>query len=229
VTESLKDFLFIDQLKVMGYGESDTSGCWIKFQLTPELLEVVRGRKGEMVEVAARLIDNSGEYVPPSKKDESGRHGKFWYGLIRHGVFNAPPVLEAIGTDAEFQEWIRRQPSCISGDQDWIDGLGEGRCECAHVRRVGEGSGTAIKPPYFAVPLTHREHAIQHQHGESALEATEYFEKKATHYRTEWASKKLAESFGYESRKECPPETVLMWAENADLLRNFPAKLKEVA
>jgi len=59
--DPLKDFMFIDQLKIMGYGESDSSGCWIKFQLTPELLEIVRGRKGEMVEVAARLLDNAGQ------------------------------------------------------------------------------------------------------------------------------------------------------------------------
>ena len=147
-----KNWLFIDQLKIMGYGESDTSGCWMKFQLTPELLEVVRGRKGEMVEVAARLIDNSGEYVPPARKAKTlkevpvrfetktdpetgeketvahidvGRHGKYWQHLIRHGVFNAPPVLEAIGSDEDFRHWIHKQPSCLSKDADWDEMEGD--------------------------------------------------------------------------------------------------------
>lgn len=53
-----EDFTIMDQLKLMGHGESDTSGCWIKFQVLPEHQDRVRGLKGEIFEVTARLIDN---------------------------------------------------------------------------------------------------------------------------------------------------------------------------
>ena len=261
MAEAFKNWLFIDQLKIMGYGESDSSGCWMKFQLTPELLEVVRGRKGEMVEVAARLIDNAGEHVPPGPnkppatydevviekplKNEvvvtKGEHGKYWQGVIAHGTFNAPPVLEAIGTDEDFLHWIRKQPSCLSGAHDWDELNGEGRNEPAHVRRISEGAGEGTKPDYYCVPMTHAEHFLQHQSGETAClnlhgpkkrgadpgsyneaEAFEWFEKKAQHYRTEWASQTLAETLGFERRSKCPPKNVEAWTQLWDLCKYFP-------
>ena len=261
MNDALKNFLFIDQLKIMGYGESDTSGCWIKFQLTPELLEMVRGRKGEMVEVAARLIDNSGEYIPPNKKpkiyadaapktmgelynqeaiESSGEHGKYWQGLIRLGVFNAPPVLEAIGADKNFQAWVRKQPSCLSKDADWDEESGELRNEYCHVRRVSEGAGTGIKPKYFGVPMTHEEHNYQHQYGElvtlterrpkkgadpaqwNVKTAKAWFENKAAQHRMEWATTALIRQLGYKRRRDCPPEEVKSWIKMHKLERFFP-------
>lgn len=223
--DATEGFLFIDQLKIMGYGESDTSGCWIKFQLTPELLEVVRGRKGEMVEVAARLIDNAGEYIQPElKEDPPGDHGKFWAKLIAYGTFNAPPVLKQIGSDAEFRAWIQRQPSCISHNADWDEEAGEPRCEAAHVRRVEGGAGTAIKPEYACVPLTHEEHAEQHQKGEHDRE---WFEKQAAKYRYEWASATLAKKHGFERRRDCPPDVIVGWFERRDLWRFLPPTIEK--
>ena len=258
-TDPLKNFLFIDQLKIMGYGESDTSGCWIKFQLTPELLEDVRGRKGQIVEVAARMLDNSGEYIPPDgvarkiaaeskqiidkamppPEPPKENHGQYWRGLISRGTFNAPDVLAAIGSEKDYKEWIQKQPSVLSGNSDWLEEIGEGRCEEAHVRRVGEGSGTGIKPIYFSVPLTHEEHTFQHKHGEvRALakhgkkawakldfqnkDVREWWEKRAIKYRTEWASTTLAQQLGAARRKECSPAKVAEWYQARGLQRFFP-------
>lgn len=69
------------------------------------------------------------------------------------------------GTNAEFIEFVRGQPSCISGNwSEWDFIKGRGRCEAAHDRRAAT-SGTAFKPPFAVIPLTHSEHAIQHQFG----------------------------------------------------------------
>lgn len=99
-----------------------------------------------------------------------------------------------MNTDKDFQAWVRRQPSCISGCfSEWVDG--EGRCEFAHVRRVARGSGVGIKPAFSGVPLTHAEHAMQHQHGEAyvlaangivADDAAAWFEAKADEYWERW-------------------------------------------
>jgi hypothetical protein len=69
-------------------------------------------------------------------------------------------------TDKAFREWIRRQPSCISGRfSEWVNG--EGRCVAAHVRRA-KNSGTGFKASFCCVPLTQEEHLLQHQKGEAA-------------------------------------------------------------
>lgn len=95
-------------------------------------------------------------------------------------------------SDAKFLAWIRTLPSCLSGD---------GPCQAAHVRRVQFGSGTGIKPPFSAVPLTFTEHYLQHSQGELAsilaygdfdLEeptpqfAKDWFTEKALEYRKQW-------------------------------------------
>src|SRR5690349_4222939 len=88
------------------------------------------------------------------------------------------------GTDEQFREWVQRQPSCVSGRfSEYVDG--EGRCIAAHVRRAGE-SGTAFKGEYAAVPLTHDEHLVQHQKGESALGGKEFFDRQRVKYLRCW-------------------------------------------
>lgn len=160
-------------------------------------------------------------------------YGHWWRDLIASGFFNAPPVLEAIGTDKAFREWVQRQPSCVSGEFDHDPDTGDERCEACHVRRVNEGSGTGTKPEYFCVPMTHAEHAKQHQKGEGAVlkyhgkeGAKDWFASKATHYRIEWASKTLAAKFGHDSRKDCPPQTVQAWVIENELMQYLPDRLR---
>ena len=99
-----------------------------------------------------------------------------------------------MNTDKDFQAWVRRQPSCVSGCfSEWQDG--EGRCEFAHVRRVARGSGVGIKPPFSGVPLTHKEHAMQHRRGEAYVlaangivtdDAAAWFARMANQYLEAW-------------------------------------------
>ena len=95
-----------------------------------------------------------------------------------------------------FEQWLRQQPSCLSRQfSEFVDG--QGRCEFAHVRRVKRGAGVGIKPPDFGVPLTHEEHAMQHNKGEAYTlaahgiitdNATQWFETQAQEYYEKWQS-----------------------------------------
>lgn len=93
------------------------------------------------------------------------------------------------GTDAQYQEWVRLWPSCLSGAYS----EGVGKCEFAHVRRASN-SGTAYKPEYSGIPLTHEEHALQHQKGESVFCPPEWYDQQAAMYLTKWVN------------GVCPPE-----------------------
>lgn len=68
----------------------------------------------------------------------------------------------------EYTAWIQKQISCITGGTDWIEEIGEGRCEAAHVNRVAYGAGRGFKGDLL-VPLTHEEHHYYHQHGEQSV------------------------------------------------------------
>lgn len=74
----------------------------------------------------------------------------------------------AKGTDEEFREWVKHQPSCISrAFSEWDHELGVGYCIPAHIRHVSRGSGTATKPEYSCVPVTNAEHQNMHRFGDS--------------------------------------------------------------
>ena len=87
------------------------------------------------------------------------------------------PLLKACrskGSDKQFIEWTRRQPSAYSGEfSEWVNG--EGRNPACHIRRANS-SGTGFKAAYHTIPLTHAEHLLTHQKGESALMPKEWFE-----------------------------------------------------
>lgn len=88
------------------------------------------------------------------------------------------------GTDAEYQAWVRLWPSCLTkAYSEVVDGIG--KCEFAHVRRAAE-AGTGYKPEYSGIPLTHAEHSITHQKGESVFCPPEWYEKQAAEYLTMW-------------------------------------------
>lgn len=80
-----------------------------------------------------------------------------------------------------YKKWIQQQPSCVSGQfSEYFNG--EGFCIAAHVRRVKHGAGTGIKPAMRYVPLTHDEHLLQHQHGESYFHPANWWDEKVSYY-----------------------------------------------
>lgn len=155
------DFDFMGETKLMGYGESDTSGAWIKLQVMPDDLEIFRGLKGEVFDTALRNVDKGQiKAVETPKKGEWGKEAQI---LRQSGFFRSPAVWRAVGTDKDYLEWLKTQ-ECAAKH---LGGC-EGDIVAAHVRRISNGSGVGIKPKEFsAIPLCHRHHMLQHQKGES--------------------------------------------------------------
>src|SRR4030066_2228611 len=74
-----------DEAQLLGYGESDSTGAWLKFRLTPEDLDKLRGHKGTVfylttVEIAAdgqpvakiKFIDD--HYVETGEASQEARN-----------------------------------------------------------------------------------------------------------------------------------------------------------
>src|ERR1700712_1862974 len=73
----------------------------------------------------------------------------------------------AKGTDAEYHQWVKRQPSAISGVfSEYHMDAGEAFSIPCHVRR-SSGAGTAFKEPYTQVPMRDCEHKAQSVYGET--------------------------------------------------------------
>lgn len=56
-----------DESQLMGYGESDSSGCWLKFQIHSEDMDKFRGLKGTVFHLTMVKIQDDGE---PEKQKE---------------------------------------------------------------------------------------------------------------------------------------------------------------
>lgn len=136
--------------------------------------------------------------------------------------FRTPTVWRAIGADSQFLAWLRTQ-SCaycqaIPSEQR--------PTEAAHVRRVAEGAGIAIKPDYCAIPLCHEHHGLQHTQGESALGGKEWFDKKCIDYVTRWAWETLKQQFGFVSWAYIPPAVLREWAISQNVQANLPSEYR---
>lgn len=179
----------------------------------------------------------------PETKMEK-KYGQYWRQLISSDVFNALPVLQAIGSESEFENFIRESPSVLSKNSDWDETRGEGRNQVCHVLRVSEGSGKAIKSPYCFVPMTGFEHRYQHDHGYTAAVkkfgsivvpkdaeknwGIEWMMDKVQQYRRDWASMALAIKLapGCSSRAQVNPDMVQMFFKDHDLIQYLPMKLR---
>lgn len=153
--------------------------------------------------------------------------------LWQSSFFRSPNVWEAVGTDEQYQAWVRKQPCVVTGGHDWWEEKGENRCDYAHVRRAGE-AGTAYKPRYMGVPLCHDVHQLQHNSGELAAcergrsrvktveQAREWFNRKALEHVQRWAWDALKEQLGFQHWNQVPPRILLRWAVEHDLVKLLP-------
>lgn len=227
--------------RLLGYGESDTSGKWIKFELTQDQsesdpLDKFRGLKGQCFDL---VIDPSENQETRKPKKVKGEYGKFAQALKLSSFFRTPQVWEKLGTDKEFREWIQQQKSCISGNYSEVVN-GEGRCIAAHVRR-SNNSGVAHKPEYACVPLTDPEHQLQHATGEahclysflpekqkepfSEQEAKAWFDKQRIKYVSQWAWERAKFYMGIDSMSQVPPENIWIWAKTNDIEKYLPREI----
>jgi len=164
------------------------------------------------------------EEVPADDYGELARQ------LRLSAFFRTPKVLKEIGTDADYLRWVRLQPSAISGAfSEFRDG--EGRCEAAHITLTeapfGADKGFQHKPEYSALPLTHTEHMIQHQHGYEHLKPKDWWLKKRVEYVVKWAWDELKSQLGYVSWSELPPEVLVEWAKEGGVEKFVPRAYKE--
>lgn len=194
-----------------------------------ELATIRKGKQaGQLYYLFAIRIDEHLAPPPLSEirgilaPDDVKPYGKEASELYRLGFFLNPKALEAIGSPGDYHEWVKRQPSAYSGKfNEYVNG--EGRCIAAHVRRVADGAGTALKNDYAEIPLTHDEHAnLQHQHGESAIGGKAWCDKQRARHVVQWASHRLAQTLNCESMGYVSPQTLRAWAENHGLLNALP-------
>jgi len=244
---SQPEIILHDETQLVDWGESRAGGPWIKLRLSdPDLLDQFRSMDTATLKKSGHILHctladgDIARLAESEPEPEKPQHGQFWRELIACGFFRSPPVLRCIAPETQFEDWIRSLPSVLDGAADWDGERGENRNEVCHVRRVAEGSGTAERPPYFAVPMTHAQHQCQHQHGERAAlsafapdklgecQADEWFARKADQLRTEWASKNLAEKLkpGCQSRGEVSPDQVREWVLENELWQYLPERLR---
>lgn len=142
--------------------------------------------------------------------------------LFLSGFFSAPAVWRAIGSDEQYQAWVRKQPSAHSSRR----GTEDNQIVYAHVRRVRDGAGSSIKPLYCGIPLLNSEHQLQHQQGESGLrpgEGKAWFDRQRVVFVTMWGWETLKRQLGFEHWPQVPPATLLEWAQRNNVDRYLPA------
>ncbi|MCW8886889.1 MAG: hypothetical protein OQK12_16815 [Motiliproteus sp.] len=149
------------------------------------------------------------------------------------GFFGLKAVRKAVGTDVQYQAWVRKQKCAVTGGFDWDGTKGESRCTYCHVRRSVD-SGTGIKPEYSGVPMVDKLHQLQHQHGElgalvhslpqinTESQARAWFDKQAESHVRAWCWDVLKRQLGFGHWSEMPPRVLRNWAAQHALVRYLP-------
>lgn len=169
-----------------------------------------------------------GKHPPPAaqRSTRDPLTGQVLKHFYTSGFFQSPKVCRALGLDAEFLQWLRRQVCWHCGKQELGDN-DQFYVQAAHVRRVAQGAGTGVKPPYSAIPLCSKCHDIQHAVGESGIAPREWWEEKAARARQEWGHQKLREVFATDSVSEhVSVDDLWAWLKTKDLLNFVPAKVR---
>lgn len=146
-------------------------------------------------------------------------YGEMAKRLRQSGFFRIPDVWRAVGTDEQLLQWIREQDCSFKKSQQSY-----GRCDgdivAAHVRRIENGAGTAIKPPYSAIPLCDYHHGMQHKHGEQG--GREHWDKLRIKYVEQWAWETLKAKLGYQHWYEVEPIKFIDWVNEFHLEKYLP-------
>ena len=157
-------------------------------------------------------------------------YGDFARELMLHSDWMGnPKVWAAIGTDEQYLEWCQNQKCAHCGKEPYWLGETFVKNEAAHVRRVANGSGTGIKPPYSAIALCSGCHREQHQHGESAIGGKDVVDKRRLDSVKRWVWERMREIFAVESMREANPSIVFEWARERGLERYLPTCYRSAA
>ena len=101
-----------DEAQLLGYGESDSTGAWLKFRVNPEDLEEFRGLKGTVFYLTVIQMDAEGKPVartaavdapvePEKPAQPAHEYGQQASDLYRNGFFLVPDVLRAMNEVSE--------------------------------------------------------------------------------------------------------------------------------
>lgn len=195
---------------------ASTSEALITFALPLEQAANVSrfmGMIGQQVGAAFVDVVDARQKPVPKLQSPTGDYGKQAQSLRLSSFFRTPKVWEKVGKDADYLEWLRNQSCAYCGDADYVEETGEMKCEAAHVRRVADGAGTSIKPPFSAIPLCHSHHEQQHHQGEQVLGDDDWWKKHRLWYVQQWCWETLKAELGYKSWHDVPPAKLRQWAE----------------
>lgn len=133
-----------------------------------------------------------------------------------------PEVWKAFGTDEDYMDWCRQQQCASCKWQPHWEMDRHILCEAAHVRRVADGAGTAIKPPYATIPLCHRCHALQHEHGEDRIGGRDWCDRQRMGHVQGWLWEQMKVTFQVDSMRQLAPTMLLEYARSAGVDRFLP-------
>jgi hypothetical protein len=190
---------------------------------TPGLLAVLA--REDPVTGKRRMIDTAA-----GAAEEPAAYGRFARVLRTHVSFMlARKVWEAVGTDDEYLEWCKHQKCAKCGWTPHWEMSTFMLCDPAHVRRIADGAGVALKPAYSAIPLCHDHHVEQHRVGEAILGGKEAVDRARIKHVQDWVWDTLKATLGFEHWSEVPPATLVTWAREHDLVDTLPDVYLEAA
>jgi hypothetical protein len=171
------------------------------------------------VAVARVTREAAASEMQQAATSETGAYGPQARELRLSGFFRSPDVWAAVGSDEKFQAWCRQQPCA------WCKGAGNESDPIvfAHVRRVADGAGTAVKPKYSGIPLHDSEHKEQHNRGEGAFGGKEWFDKARIEHVQTWAWEETKRQLGAASFRDVAPQRLFEWARARGVDRYLPA------
>jgi hypothetical protein len=159
-------------------------------------------------------------------EEKAAPYGQQARALHASGFFRCLEVWRALGSDEGYRAWLRMQPcrACKASPP----------CHAAHVRSVAAGSGTGIKPEYFAIPLCdHCHNQVQHDKGICALtglddkyQARERLGRWAMEAVEAWAKFRVKTALGSEHLNEIPPVSFLRWAQKVGVEQYLPQEYR---
>lgn len=207
--------------------------------IDPEYRVAVAQSFGEVgTGVAIALLNQQRDRQQRITQNAKGPYGEQAKELKLSGFFRIPDVWRAIGKDEEFLAWLRtkecaakellrpRVPVLVFPSPQVRSIPCDGDIVAAHIRRIANGAGTGIKPPFSALPLCNNHHMLQHQKGEGALGGKEWFDQQRIKYVEQWAWETLKAALGYESFADINPRIIYDWAQPHDLIKYLPSSYK---
>lgn len=194
---------FADDTQLMGYGESDSSGAWIKFQIQSDDLAHFRGLKGTVfhMTLVKYLEDGTVESVsiPAQVETHEQRTDTLASRLHKNGYFNNPHLWDAmeasgIYTQDQHKAWIEKQGCMLAGHGAPCNGDIVGH----HIRNAAN-AGTSIKPKHwYLIPVCDAHHRHD-MHKTRTREQRESDLLRAVAYTAARMKQKMKEALNRES------------------------------